>query len=60
MDVKSLVQKAYDDWNNKDKDAFLARFTETSEVTAPGGLMLTGREGVEMLWETYQSKHSGR
>ncbi len=54
MDAKSLVQKAYDDWNNRDKDAFLARFAEGSKMTTPGGLMLSGRDGVEMFWETYQ------
>ena len=54
MDVKELVQKSVDDWNKKDKESFLANFTERSEITAPGGVVLHGLEGVGMLWEIWQ------
>lgn len=54
MDVKELVRKSMDDWNNKDKEEFLANFTESSEITAPGGLVLCGLKGVEMFWEVWQ------
>jgi predicted ester cyclase len=45
MDIKELVQKSVDDWNAKDKKAFVANFTESSEITGPGGLVLHGLEG---------------
>lgn len=54
MDVKKLVLKSVDDWNKKDKEAFLANFTESSEITGPGGVLLSGLAGVETLWETWQ------
>ena len=47
MDIKELVQKSVDDWNAKDKKAFVANFTKKSEITGPGGLVLHGLEGVE-------------
>lgn len=55
MDIVGLVRKSVEDWNNKDKEAYLANFTERSEITGPGGLVLRGLEGVEMLWEIWQS-----
>jgi predicted ester cyclase len=54
MDIKELVQKSVDDWNAKDKKAFVANFTENSEITGPGGLVLHGLEGVEKLWDVWQ------
>jgi hypothetical protein len=37
MDIKQLVQKSVDDWNAKDKKAFVALFTEHSQITGAGG-----------------------
>jgi len=54
MDIKELVQKSVDDWNAKDKKAFIGNFTERSEITAPGGLVLHGLAGVEKLWDIWQ------
>jgi predicted ester cyclase len=54
MDANELMQKCRDAWNKKDKKAFLAYFTENSETTGPGGLVLRGLEGVETLWEAWQ------
>lgn len=41
MDIKELVQKSVDEWNAKDKKAFVANFTESSEITGPGGWSCT-------------------
>jgi predicted ester cyclase len=54
MNVKELVQKSVDDWNKKDKVAFIANFTQSSLITGPGGLALRGLEGAEMLWDAWQ------
>jgi predicted ester cyclase len=54
MDIKELVQKSVDEWNAKDKKAFVANFTERSKITGPGGLVLHGLEGVEKLWDVWQ------
>ncbi|HJT03811.1 MAG TPA: nuclear transport factor 2 family protein [Pseudonocardiaceae bacterium] len=54
MDIKELVQKSVDDWNAKDKKAFIGNFTERSEITAPGGLVLHGLASVEELWDIWQ------
>jgi predicted ester cyclase len=54
MDINELVQKSVDDWNAKDKKAFVALFTEHSLITGPGGLELHGLEGVEKLWDVWQ------
>ena len=55
MDVTELVQKSVDEWNKKDKEAFLANFAESSEITGPDGPVLRGVKGVEMFWEVWQS-----
>jgi hypothetical protein len=54
MDAKELVQKSVDEWNKKDKEAFLAHFTERSEITGPDGVILHGLQGVETFWEVWQ------
>jgi hypothetical protein len=54
MDVKELVQKSVDDWNKKDKEAFVDNFTQSSVITGPGGLVLHGLEGAEILWDVWQ------
>jgi ketosteroid isomerase-like protein len=58
MDVKELVVKSVDEWNKKDKEAFLAYFTERSEITGPDGVTLHGLQGVEMFWEVWQGAFS--
>lgn len=55
MVAKELVQRIYEDWNKKNKDSFLADFTESSEITAPGGLIMRGLAGAEMFWEGWHS-----
>jgi predicted ester cyclase len=55
MDATEFIQTGFDYWNKKDKDNFLADFTDSSEITAPGGLVLRGLAGAEMLWEGWQS-----
>ena len=54
MDITELVQKSVDEWNAKDKKAFVANFTDSSEITVPGGLVLHGLDGVEKLWDAWQ------
>ncbi|MGH3719144.1 MAG: ester cyclase [Pseudonocardiaceae bacterium] len=54
MNADEIMQKSRDAWNKKDKEAFLAYFTEHSELTGPGGLTLQGLAGVEMLWEAWR------
>jgi predicted ester cyclase len=58
MDVKELVQKSVDEWDKKDKEAFLAHFTERSEITGPDGVALHGLQGVEKFWEVWQGAFS--
>jgi predicted ester cyclase len=54
MNVTELVQKSVDEWNKKDKEAFLTNFTESSEITGPDGAVLRGLKGVEMFWDIWQ------
>jgi ketosteroid isomerase-like protein len=54
MDVKDFVKKTYDEWNKRDKEAFLADYSDSAEIIAPGGLVLRGRSGVDRFWETWQ------
>lgn len=54
MDIKELVQKSVDEWNAKDKKAFIANFTEHSKITVPGGVVLHGLKGVAKLWDIWQ------
>ena len=58
MDVKEFVLKSVDEWNKKDKEAFLAHFTERSQITGPDGVALHGLQGVEMFWEVWQGAFS--
>lgn len=58
MDVKELVLKSVDEWNKKNKEAFLAHFTERSEITGPDGVTLHGLQGVEMFWKVWQGAFS--
>ena len=51
MDVKEIVKRFYDNWNKKDKEAYLADCSDSLEITAPGGLLLRGLSGAEMYWE---------
>jgi predicted ester cyclase len=51
MDVREIVETFYDNWNKKDKEAFLADCNDSVEITAPGGLVLRGLSGAEMYWE---------
>lgn len=44
-----------DDWNRKDKEAFLTNFTENSEITGPGGIVLQGLAAIEMFWDIWQT-----
>jgi predicted ester cyclase len=55
MAITQLVQKSVDEWNKKDKTAFLGNFTESSEIIGPGGVTLHGLKGVEKFWEIWQS-----
>lgn len=54
MDIKKLVQKSVDEWNAKDKKAFVTNFTKNSKITLPGGLVLHGLDGVSTLWDVWQ------
>ena len=54
MDVKELILGVVDDWNKRDKEAFLTNFTESSELTGPGGLALRGLAGAEIFWNLWQ------
>jgi predicted ester cyclase len=54
MNVTELVQKSVDEWNNKDKKAFLINFTESSKIIGPDGSVMHGLKGVEMFWEFWQ------
>jgi hypothetical protein len=43
MDVKELVLKSVDEWNQKDKGAFLAHFTERSaRIHRPVSVIVLG------------------
>ena len=55
MDATEVIRKGFDYWNKKDKGSFLADFTASSEIIAPGGLILRGLEGAEMFWDGWQS-----
>jgi predicted ester cyclase len=55
MDATEIIRTTYDYWNKKDKDSFLTDHTESSQITAPGGLVLRGLAGAEMFWEGWQS-----
>lgn len=54
MDVNELIKNSLEAWNKKDKEAFLANMTESSEIISPGGLVLRGREGAETFWNVWQ------
>jgi len=47
MAVTNLVQKSLDEWNGKDKRAFLRNVTESSKIIGPDGVILHGLPGVE-------------
>jgi ketosteroid isomerase-like protein len=53
-DIKQLVQRAYDNWNSKDQEAWLTFCDENTELTAPGGFAGRGREGGRMFWSLWQ------
>ncbi|HYZ38373.1 MAG TPA: nuclear transport factor 2 family protein [Pseudonocardiaceae bacterium] len=54
MAVKELVRKSVDEWNKKDKKAFLGNFTESSKIIGPDGVILHGLPGIEKFWELWQ------
>jgi len=54
MDATKIIRASYDYWNNKDKNGFLSHFTESSEITASGGLVLNGLAEAEMFWDSWQ------
>jgi predicted ester cyclase len=54
MSVIELVQKSVDEWNRKDKKAFLGNFTESSEIVGPDGTVVHGLLGIEEFWEIWQ------
>jgi predicted ester cyclase len=54
MDATEITRISYDHWNNKDKNGFLSHFTDSSEITASGGLVLRGLAGAEMFWDSWQ------
>jgi predicted ester cyclase len=60
MDAKDLVGQAYDHWNNRDRTAFIPLYSGGVEITAPGGVVLRGKEGVEMNWESWQGAFPDR
>ena len=54
MSVIELVRKSVDEWNRKDKKAFLENFTEDSKIVGPDGTIVHGLSGVEKFWELWQ------
>jgi predicted ester cyclase len=54
MTVTELVQKSVDEWNRKDKKAFLGNFTDSSKIIGPDGTVVHGLQGVEKFWELWQ------
>ncbi|MDQ3905003.1 MAG: ester cyclase [Actinomycetota bacterium] len=54
MTVTELVHKSVDEWNRKDKKAFLGNFTESSQIIGPDGTVLHGLHGVDKFWELWQ------
>jgi predicted ester cyclase len=54
MDATEIIRSSYDYWNKKDKNSFLSHYTESSEITTSGGLVLRGLQGAEMFWDGWQ------
>ena len=54
MDAKKIIETAIEAWNARDTRAFADAFHPECEITAPGGLVLRGAEGVEQFWHGYQ------
>jgi hypothetical protein len=54
MDAKKIIETAIDAWNARDARAFADAYDPECEITAPGGLVLRGAEGVEQFWHGYQ------
>jgi ketosteroid isomerase-like protein len=53
-DVKQLVEKAYDSWNSKDRQGWLAFCDEDTVFKGPGGVGGRGPDGGQMFWSLWQ------
>ena len=53
-DVKSLITRFYDTWNERDRDGWLACCNGDITFTAPGGLTGQGLEMGRMFWSLWQ------
>lgn len=49
-----LIETGVAAWNAKDEEAFLALYADDCVITLPGGVVLQGRDGVQMFWHGYQ------
>ncbi len=54
INTSTFIRNGIDNWNMRNKDAFLADFESDCEITGPGGLILSGRDGAELFWHAYQ------
>ena len=53
-DNRSLLERAVELWNTRDRDGWLALMDlHRMELEAPGGLKLLGRDAAEALWSTW-------
>ena len=53
-DVKSLITRFYDTWNERDRDGWLGCCNGDIIFTAPGGLTGQGLEMGRMFWSLWQ------
>jgi ketosteroid isomerase-like protein len=53
-DIKGLVTRFYDTWNERDRDAWLACCNEDITFTGPGGVAGQGLEMGRMFWSLWQ------
>lgn len=54
MDVEELIRISTDTWNDRDRDGYLAVYTEDCEVSGPG-FALKGHDGLAEWWAQYMS-----
>jgi heme-degrading monooxygenase HmoA/predicted ester cyclase len=54
-DTRSLIERNFELWNARDRKGWMAGFDLfRMELEAPGGVRVTGREGADAIWDTWQ------
>jgi heme-degrading monooxygenase HmoA/predicted ester cyclase len=53
-DTRSLIERDIELWNARDREGWMAGLDlHRLNITAPGGILLTGREAADTIWNMY-------